>query len=171
MGANARAVCTPAAPKLPRRPSELLPGLSGEVESPKFLCPHLREFKSMQDIRATVSNGKPTGRIGKGGWIDSTRNNSVPPVVGESTQMVLQVRLPTTFRHRHRCTPSDSSSGFGSSQLSPVSSVLRSPTVTPSTSNNSISKVIPLSQVQSSSACRLSVNSPASHPAIAPEPC
>ncbi|PLW28085.1 hypothetical protein PCANC_20779 [Puccinia coronata f. sp. avenae] len=168
MGANARAVCTPAAPKLPRRPSELLPGLSGEVDSPKFSRPHLREFKSMQDIRATVNNGKPTGRIGKGGWIDSTRNNSVP-VVGESAQMVLQVRSPTTFRHRHRRTPSDSSSSFGSSQLSPVSSVLSSPTVTPSTSNNSISKVIPLSQVQSNSACRLSVDSPASHPAIAPE--
>ncbi|KAI9608064.1 hypothetical protein H4Q26_005518 [Puccinia striiformis f. sp. tritici PST-130] len=81
----------------------------------------------MQDIRATPINVKTEGRSGRGGLVDPTRNNSVP-AAGEPSWMVFELRSPTNAWHKHRRTPSDSSSSFGSSQLSPISSVESSPT-------------------------------------------
>lgn len=153
-----KAVYSPNAPTPARRPSELLLGFTREAEASQPARPRLREFKSMQDIRASAANVKAVGRSGKTGLPDAGRNNSVP-AVGESPQRVLQVRSPTNPWHRHRQTPSDSSSSFGSSQLSPISSVLSSPTVTPSTSNTSITQPTPNQQIQLKSACRHSVDS------------
>ncbi|KAI9615691.1 hypothetical protein KEM48_005569 [Puccinia striiformis f. sp. tritici PST-130] len=101
----------------------------------------------MQDIRATPINVKAEGRSGRGGLVDPTRNNSVP-AAGEPSWMVFELRSPTNAWHKHRRTPSDSSSSFGSSQLSPISSVESSPTVTPSTSDSSIPKQILAQQIQ-----------------------
>ncbi|EFP87566.1 hypothetical protein PGT21_005892 [Puccinia graminis f. sp. tritici] len=158
MGTNYRSVCSPVAPTPARRPSELLLSFPREAEAAQLARPRLREFKSMQDIRATAGTIKASGRSGRNGLADPGRNNSVP-AVGQSPQMVLQVRSPTNPWHRHRRTPSDSSSSFGSSQLSPISSVLSSPTVTPSSSNNSITKPIPNQQIQPKLTCRRSVDS------------
>lgn len=124
-----------------RRPSENYLGLSRDFEASKPPRPQLREFKSMQDMRGTASQHlKASGRSGRNGVIDPTRNNSLS-AVGENSSVAAgaggsHVRSPTNPWRRHRRTPSDSSSSFGSSQLSPISSVLSSPTVTPSTSTN-----------------------------------
>ncbi|KAH9442127.1 hypothetical protein MJO28_014974 [Puccinia striiformis f. sp. tritici] len=155
---NSRPVCNPVPPIHPRRPSELLRSYSREIEISQPLRPRLREFKSMQDIRATAGIVKAGGRSGRNGLADPARNNSVP-VTGETPQLVMQFRSPTNPWERHQRTPSDSSSSFGSSQISPISSVLSSPTITPPTSTISISKSIASHQTRPKLTCRRSVDS------------
>ncbi|KAI7938047.1 hypothetical protein MJO28_014967 [Puccinia striiformis f. sp. tritici] len=158
MAVNSRAACNLVPPTPARRPSEIPLSYSQEAEVSQARRPRLREFKSMQDIRATPINAKTEGRSGRGGLVDPTRNNSVP-AAGEPSWMVFELRSPTNAWHKHRRTPSDSSSSFGSSQLSPISSVESSPTVTPSTSDSSIPKQILAQQIQPELPCLLSVDS------------
>lgn len=143
-----------------RRPSENLPGYSREanISNLKLARPQLREFKSMQDIRPTAGNMKTLGKSGRNGLVDFTRNNSVP-IVGENKQIGTHVRSPTNHSRRHRRTPSDSSSSFGSSQFSPISSVLSSPTVTPSGSTNALLNSVSNQRTPNKIASRRSVDS------------
>ncbi|KAA1130638.1 hypothetical protein PGTUg99_015900 [Puccinia graminis f. sp. tritici] len=158
MSNSLRAVGKPVRPAPPRRPSETQLGSPPVAEPLKLARPHLREFKSMQDIRGTAGYNKVVGRAGRNGLVDPIRNNSVP-IVGASPQMVLRARSTTSPWIKHRRNPSDSSSSFGSSQISPISSTLSSPTVTPSTSNNSSSESIPNQKIRPNLPCRRSVDS------------
>ncbi|WAQ92014.1 hypothetical protein PtA15_15A408 [Puccinia triticina] len=148
----------PIAPIPAGRPSELPLGIARDAEASLPARPRLREFKSMQDIRATAGNVKAAGRSGRNHLADPGRNNSVP-AAGACPQTAWRVRSPSSPWLRHQRTPSDSSSSFGSSQLSPISTVLSSPNVTPSTSNNSTTKPTSNQPIKPKLAYRRSVDS------------